>query len=59
MAFITLWTRGARKCQVVFGGEQALLRLINETAVVREQVIALAMAAELAEIWEREEARAV
>jgi len=55
MGYITMWTHGARRCFLTIGGEQPILRLVDGTSIVREQVVRSDAAALLADQWEREE----
>ena len=50
-----MWSNGARRCIFVIGGEQPVLRLIDATSIIREQVVGSEAAAFLASLWEREE----
>lgn len=50
-----MWTHGARRCVFVVGGEQLLLRLVDATSILREQVVGADAAALLAGLWETED----
>ena len=54
MGFITMWKHGARRCVFVIGGEQLLLRLVDATSILREEVVGADAAAALADLWETE-----
>jgi hypothetical protein len=58
MGFITMWSNGARRCVLAIGGEQPILRLVDATSVIREQVVRSDAVALLADQWEREEEHA-
>jgi hypothetical protein len=58
MGFITMWTHGDHRCVFVVGGEQMLLRLVDATSILREQVVGADAAAVLATLWETEDASA-
>ena len=55
MGFITMWKHGARRCVFVIGGEQLLLRLVDATSILREEVVGADAAAVLAGLWETED----
>jgi hypothetical protein len=55
MGFITMWRHGARRCVFVVGGEQMLLRLVDATSILREEVVGADAAAMLAGLWETED----
>lgn len=50
-----MWRHGALRCVFVVGGEQLLLRLVDATSILREQVVAADAAAVLADLWETED----
>ena len=49
-----MWKHGARRCVLVIGGEQLLLRLVDATSILREEVVGADAAAALAGLWETE-----
>jgi hypothetical protein len=56
MGFITMWKHGARRCVFIVGGEHLLLRLVDGTSILREQVVIGAdAAATVAERWNIED----
>ena len=60
MAFITMWQRHGRVCMFVVDGERLLVRLIDGTCVICEELVQSAESAiRLAERWEIAERRAV
>ena len=50
-----MWRHGARRCVFVVGGEQMVLRLVDATSILREQVVGADAAALLANLWETED----
>jgi hypothetical protein len=55
MGFITMWKHGAHRCVFIVGGAQMMLRLVDATTVLREQVVNADAAAVLANLWEMED----
>jgi hypothetical protein len=55
MGFITMWINGDRRCVLVVGGEQMILRIVDATSIIREQVVRSDAAALLAGLWEQEQ----
>jgi hypothetical protein len=52
MKSITMWIHGSRTCIFVYGGyDQPVLRLIDGTVLVREEIITPGAAVGRSEIW--------
>ena len=59
MAFITMWRRGVRECMLVDGDKNVIVRMIDDTSILREETAtSVASALRTAQIWEIEERRA-
>lgn len=50
-----MWRLGIRKCMLVVGREQVMLRLVEGGSILREELVAPRFAARLAESWKIEQ----
>jgi hypothetical protein len=55
MGFITMWISGDRRCVLVVGGEQMILRIVDATSILREEIVRSDTAALVANRWEQEQ----
>lgn len=55
MVFTPMWTQGGRRCFLEVTSDATLLRLVDATSVVREQIVTADVAALLAALWKDEE----
>jgi hypothetical protein len=55
MVAITMWRNGARKCLMVISNDGLVVRLVDATHVIREEVVGPRCAASLAERWHDED----
>ena len=55
MAFIQMWRQGDRRCFLDVTVERTLLRLVDVTSVVREEIVTADAAILLAALWQNED----